>query len=323
MLQFEEITNKAQWDELIDAHDGHPCQAWGWGELKEKTGSWTAHRIVATQDGAFFGAAQILVRKLPKPFSAIAYAPRGPVPATIQEFPAVADAFASWVKDNCKAVSFKIDPGITASECQLSSSWQEGSTVFIANTATLDLTQDEEALFKALHSKKARQYIRKAGRNGVTVRPAQEADLDAILAIYRATAEADNFFIHDDEYYKCAFEVCDDINQLFVAEAEGAIQAFLWNVTTNGCAFELWGGVTDTGKDLRANYLLKWTAMLAAKERGAKLYDLNGLLNDGISKFKMFFVSEPTVWMGTYDRPLSPLYKLWEGSLSIYQHLFK
>lgn len=323
MQTFREVTSPEEWDALINKYQGHPCQAWGWGELKAKTGSWTARRVLCEDDGAFVGACQVLIRDLPKPFCAIAYAPRGPVAANTASFPAVADAFATWVKENCKAVSFKIDPAITADECTLSSKWQEGSTVFIANTATLDLTQSEDDMFAALHSKKARQYIRKAERNGVTVRKATAADLPAILDIYRATAQADNFFIHDDEYYNTAFEVCGDVNQLFVAEAEGAVQAFLWNITTTGTAFELWGGVTDAGKNLRANYLLKWTAMCAAKEAGAKLYDLNGLLNDGISKFKMFFVNEPTVWMGTYDCPLSPLYKLWEGSLSIYQKFFK
>ena len=64
-------------------------------------------------------------------------------------------------------------------------------------------------------------------------------------------------------------------------------------------------------------------AILEAKQSGAALYDLNGLLNDGISKFKMLFIEEPTQWIGTFDKPLSPLFSVWEGSLRLYRRLFK
>ena len=230
---------------------------------------------------------------------------------------------AAWCAKEASAVSLKIDPAVTADEVTLGPVWRPSEQIFIPTTATIDLTPAEDQIMAALPSKKARQYIRKAGRSGVSVRSVEPADLDGILAIYKATAEADGFFIHPDEYYSCALESCADVNQVFVAEIEDRPLAFLWNVTTRGTAFELWGGVTDEGKRLRANYLLKWHAICAAKESGTALYDLNGLLNDGISKFKMLFVSEPTLWMGTFDRPLSPLYHVWDSALKLYRKLFK
>lgn len=322
MVTYREITDAAAWDEIVNAAGGHPMQAWGWGALKEQTGPWRARRIVVEHDGEPFGAAQVLVRKLPWPFGHIAYAPRGPVaePARLAQ---VADDVAAWCAKEASAVSLKIDPAVTADEVTLGPAWRPSEQIFIPNTATIDLTPAEDQIMAALPSKKARQYIRKAGRSGVTVRPMTADDLDAVLAIYRATAEADDFFIHPAEYYEAALACCGDVNQAFVAEAEGRIVAFLWNVTTLGTAFELWGGVTDEGKRLRANYLLKWHAILAAKASGTVLYDLNGLLNDGISKFKMLFVSEPTLWVGTFDRPLSPLYHVWDVALRLYRKLFK
>jgi peptidoglycan pentaglycine glycine transferase (the first glycine) len=323
MTSYREITSAQEWDDIVNAHQGHPCQAWGWGELKEKTGSWTARRVVCERDGEFFGAAQVLVRKLPWPFGHICYAPRGPVVDNPSQLAEVADDIAAWCKQNVKAVSLKIDPAITAAEAKLGDAWKPASRIFIPNTATIDLTPDEDAIMASLHSKKARQYIRKAGRSGIEVRPATEADLEGILKIYHNTAEQDGFFIHADEFYHTAMSACADVNQVFVAEYEGTMEAFLWNITTTGTTFELWGGVTDEGKKLRANYLLKWTAICAAKEAGSHLYDLNGLFNDGISKFKMLFVNEPTEWMGTFDCPLSPLYGVWETALNLYRHFFK
>ncbi len=323
MFEYREIMDAVEWDGIVNEHVGHPMQAWGWGELKCETGPWSPHRLLILRDGAFFGACQVLIRKLPWPFGHIAYAPRGPIASDVCDLPQVADKVAEWCHDNAHAVSLKIDPAVPAGAVDFSDAWKPSETVFIPNTATIDLTPDEETIMKGIHSKKAKQYIRKAGRSGVEIAPASSADLDGILKIYRATAEADGFFIHEDAFYRKAFELCDGINQVFVATFEGRMLAFLWNMTTEGTAFELWGGVTEEGKKLRANYLLKWTAICAAKERGARLYDLNGLLNDGISRFKRLFVKDETVWVGTFDRPLSPLYSVWDGSLKLYRKLFK
>jgi lipid II:glycine glycyltransferase (peptidoglycan interpeptide bridge formation enzyme) len=42
---------------------------------------------------------------------------------------------------------------------------------------------------------------------------------------------------------------------------------------------------------------------------------MNGLLNDGISQFKRSFTDTETKLVGTWDRPLSPLYHVWETAL--------
>lgn len=320
-MEYRLINDEETWDAILRAHNGHPMQSWGWGSLKEQTGSWTAHRVVCEDDGKFVCAAQVLERKLPWPFRSICYAARGPVTERDKDVPRAADLIAGWCRAHVHAVSLKIDPGVSG--IKLGDGWKEGNKILIPNTATLDLTPDEDAIMASIHSKKARQYIRKAGRSGVEVRLATREDLPGIMELYHNTAEQDDFFIHEDEYYYKAFDAMADVNQLFVAEVEGRLLAFLWNITMPAAAFELWGGVNDEGKRLRANYLLKWHAMCEAKKAGAKLYDLNGLFNDGISKFKMLFVNEPTMWIGTFDKPLSPLFTVWERALTLYRHFFK
>ena len=39
MTEYREVTSAEEWDALVDERGGHPMQAWGWGELKERTGS--------------------------------------------------------------------------------------------------------------------------------------------------------------------------------------------------------------------------------------------------------------------------------------------
>lgn len=321
MLICKETHDDNLWNQYVDAWLGHPMQSWSWGELKAATGPWVAHRVLLFEGENPVGGAQILVRKLPWPFGAIAYAPRGPMSASQDRLPEVADACAEWCAEHAKAVSLKIDPAVQ--QLDLSSDWKPSEHVLLASTATIDLTPEEDDIFKGLHSKKARQYIRKAGRDGVTCRPAVKEDLDGILSIYKRTAANDGFPLHADEFYHKAFDMLGDENQLFVAEKDGTMLSFLWNATTAGTAFELWGGVSDEGKRLRANYLLKWTAIQAAKARGTKLYDLNGLLNDGISDFKLLFVEDPTQWVGSFDKPLSAKYHLWDCALKIRRALRK
>lgn len=303
------------WDALVDACQGHPLQTWEWGELKHQTGPWTAYHLEFSQGGEVVGGAQVLVRKMPPPLGSTAYVPRGPFATDPALLPALADAAARWCKEQVKPVSLKIDPAVT--ELALPTGWRESERVLVAKTAVMDLTPELDDIMKSIPNRKCRQYIRKAGRDGVTCRPGEQRDLPEILRLYHATAEADGFAIHEDEFYEQAFTLLGDVSQLFVSEYEGRMQSFLWNVTTSGTAFELWGAVNDEGKRTRANYLLKWVAIQAAKERGAQLYDLNGLLNDGISDFKMLFVKEPTVWVGSYDKPLSPLYGLMNKAIEL------
>jgi len=101
-----------------------------------------------------------------------------------------------------------------------------------------------------------------------------------------------------------------------LAERDGKILAFLWNVTTPATSFELYGGVTEEGQRLHANYILKWQVIQELKRLGVKSYDMNGLLNDGVSNFKLGFSgSQETYLVPTFDRPLSPLYTVWESLL--------
>jgi lipid II:glycine glycyltransferase (peptidoglycan interpeptide bridge formation enzyme) len=147
-----------------------------------------------------------------------------------------------------------------------------------------------------------RQNIRRGERNqALGIRPATAADLDAILKIYRETAERSNFPLHPDDYYRTIFAKMGDANHIFVAEIENSnpdnptapatkrVEAFLWCVKTPAICFELYGGASALALKHRANYLLKWRTILAAQSSGCKIYDINGLLNDGISDFKRGF----------------------------------
>src|SRR5690606_1611683 len=104
---------------------------------------------------------------------------------------------------------------------------------------------------------------------------------------------------------------------------EGRVVAFVWLAMTREVAFELYGGMNEEGKKLRANYTLKWEAIRRSKEWGVSVYDMNGLLNDGVSEFKRGFAGHETLLAGSYEKQLSPLYPLWAKGLPAVKKLIR
>lgn len=317
MYEVSEITDRTTWDGLVNQMSGHPLQMWGWGEVKSAHG-WSATRLVVTGtaeslDLEPIGVAQVLVRKVPWPFKSIAYVPRGPM-CTVDNRAEVLSALADHVKKNYGSIVLSLEPDWT--EPLSAPGWRiSPHTVLIPRTLILDLTQEESALQSAM-SKKTRQYIRKSAKEAIEIRQVTEqSELDKCLEIYQQTAERAGFGIHDARYYHDIHSMLGRDSLVMAAFADGEPIAFLWNALSDSVCFELYGGMNDTGQRLRANYALKWAAIQHTKELGVSRYDMNGLLNDGVSKFKQGFASHEDLLVGTYDLPLSPLYGLWNTAL--------
>jgi peptidoglycan pentaglycine glycine transferase (the first glycine) len=142
---------------------------------------------------------------------------------------------------------------------------------------------------------------------------AVHGSLEAMFAIYTETAQRAGFGIHGKDYYETLFAELGEQNYLFYAHYEGKPVAFLWLAAAGRTAYELYGGVTAAGGEIKANYQLKWHAMMAMKADGYEIYDFNGRLNEGVSRFKDGFGPDATDYIGTYDYPIQKSsYHLWE-----------
>ncbi|MHA7155939.1 lipid II:glycine glycyltransferase FemX [Arthrobacter sp. TMN-50] len=318
-LTVVQCTDESRWDAAVNALRGHPQQLWGWGKTKASHG-WSVDRVLVQDDGVLVGCAQVLLRKLPLPFRALAYCPRGPqtTPGRDAE---VLRALEVYVRQAHRAVALSIEPdweSTTAPAAALAAAgWRStGNTILIGRTLILDLTQSEDELLAEM-SKKHRQYIRKSGREDLDYREVTRDELTECLAVYRQTAERAGFGIHEDRYYLDIFDNLGAASPVFAAFKGDDVVAFLWLSCSDHTVFELYGGMTAEGEQLRANYALKWLAIQAMKERGAVRYDFNGLLNDGVSKFKMGWAKHENQLAGTWDKPLSPLYPLYSRAMPL------
>ncbi len=313
MIVGKNCDESSLWDEVVHDLDGHPLQLWGWGELKAAH-NWSAHRVLFVDEhDAVLGAAQILSRRLPGPFRRLTYVPRGPVWCEGRETE-VLDALARYVKQHLPGTVLTVEPD--DEEIPIPKGWvRSNNTILIPRTLILDLNKGEPALLEAM-SKKTRQYIRKSEREHCAIRPVRsEEDLAVCLEIYKQTAERANFALHTDDYYRDVHKKLGDSSVIFAAYEGDQVIAFVWLAVSTTTAFELYGGMNDRGQELRINYALKWHAITKCKEWGIDRYDMNGLLNDGVSTFKQGFASHEDMLAGTYDYPLSPLYATWTKGL--------
>jgi len=163
-------------------------------------------------------------------------------------------------------------------------------------------------------------------------------EIDRALEIYTETAKRAGFAIHSKDYYHELYKKMGENSPIFGAFIEKEqgksieknkntedyiaeklknqeMVAFLWFAQSDNVAFELYGGVTEAGQKSRANYVLKWIAIIEMKNRGVKRYDFNGLLNDGISRFKAGFANHEDLLVGTLDFPISKIYFIWNSFL--------
>ena len=330
-LTVTPCTDRELWDDTVRRLGGHPLQLWGWGELKAAH-RWSAERVLVraggSADAPVVGACQLLTRALPGPLGGFVYAPRGPVVARAEGDPArpaaepspgaVADAVADYVHGSRRAVAVSIEPDEDAGAFPLGPGWREARTpVLPARTLILDLRRSEEELLADM-SKKHRQYVRKAGREeSLEIRPVTtRGELDACLEVYRATSERADFGLHEDSYYHDAFEMLGEDAPVWAAYVAERPVAFLFMATSRRTAFELYGGMDETGQRLRANYALKWHVIRHMRSVGIERYDFGGLINDGVTTFKKGWASHENLLAGSWDRP-GPGYRLWTEGLPL------
>lgn len=308
---MHEITDQEAWDARVRDNGGHPLQLWGWGEVKARHG-WRVLRF-AFQDKPWAGA-QVLLRQLPKGIGTFAYIPRGPVGEWSQD---MLDELSVLLKKRCKAIVLSIEPD--QEEMIPLKGWKKAkNTVLLAQTLKLDLEKSEEELLADISSKR-RYDIRSSTKKIAQFRAlTSEEDLEKCLALYKHTARRAGFALHDDDYYHDIHTQLSNNSVILGAwDDQNNLLAFTWFAMSPQVAFELYSGIGDEGQKLRANYGLKWWCIQEMKRRGVRQYDFNGLLNDGISTFKRSFASHETTLVGTYDKPLSPLYTVWSEGLPL------
>jgi lipid II:glycine glycyltransferase (peptidoglycan interpeptide bridge formation enzyme) len=201
------------------------------------------------------------------------------------------------------------DPDGSTRRALQANGWRPAPPIQPSSTRVIDLRADEETLWGDLR-KKWRQYVNKARSAGVVVVDAEGDRLADFYRIYRETADRAGFLIRAESAYRDvwdAFRPSGRARLLFAQTPDGEPLATLFLVRSGTRVVEPYGGMTQTGGDTRANYLLKWEAIRSSRESGAEAYDLWGLATGGIAHFKTGFGGREVRYIGAWDLVLDPL----------------
>lgn len=322
-----------------------PLQSWPWGAQKARWGWSMTPLLWEDRAGAPRAAALILRRPLRgTPFSLL-YVPRGPLLdwADTGLRRRVLDDL-QVVARRQRAIALKIDPflaqatGVEPVEAPVGRAvaadleargWRfSAEQIQFRNTVTLDLSLAEDDLLASFHQK-TRYNIRYAARKGVVVREATAADWPTLLAMYRTTADRNEFTVRPDAYYLDYWRAFADagMGQGFLAEVDGEPVAGVMILRCHDVAIYKDGASTGQARRLMPNYLLQWEAIRWAKTQGCCLYDFWGApdLFDpadnmwGVWRFKSGFNGEVVRTIGAWDFPtFGPLYRAYTSVLPRY-----
>lgn len=162
----------------------------------------------------------------------------------------------------------------------------------------VDLTKDEDDLWKNLHSKH-RNAIRNAYKKEIRI-DAGDHVLDLCHEIYASTMRRNGFGPHSYTYFKSLFKQLPENVLPLVASRDGEPKSSALLMYSREAAYYIYGGTVDNGADAGANTLLHYHAMLSLKKKGVLRYNFVGArvnveLTDrqaGIQRFKARFGGE-------------------------------
>ncbi|MFZ1301930.1 MAG: peptidoglycan bridge formation glycyltransferase FemA/FemB family protein [Candidatus Microsaccharimonas sp.] len=324
----------ASWDALIltNPDGGNVFSSAEYASIKKLT-SYTTRYVVVGKT-----AITVLEKQTP-PLGRLWYLPKGPNVTSTKELFDILKSLKPLAK-KAGVFAIRIESELDRA-CQptLERHGLKKAAAIIPNpsTITLDISKSLEDILMSL-PQKGRHAIRRAERDGVTVKLAKttEKNCKLMYKLLSETAEG-QFGIRSYNYYKAfwqSFETAG-LGQLFFAYYEGKVVAGAYAMTFGEKSTYKDGASVRERTAYGASHLLQWKVIEWAKSRGAEIHDFCGSppseeINNpshphhGVGMFKTAFNKEVTDYIGCYDDVISTTnYKLWKKiGERIHRHLY-
>lgn len=162
---------------------------------------------------------------------------------------------------------------------------ERGFDLSIKQTFLVDLNEGTDATFGRLNED-YRRNIRKA-EHELTISDEPNL-LYQLYEFQKATlGKKDVLVYYSLPQMQQLFDACkaNGNTALWVAKKGDIVQAIVWEVWDNDCAYYLAGAKNPTEKDSRAMTALLWHAIKEAIQRGKKTFDFEGSMDPGVEKF--------------------------------------
>ncbi|MDR3616920.1 MAG: peptidoglycan bridge formation glycyltransferase FemA/FemB family protein [Candidatus Obscuribacterales bacterium] len=210
------------------------------------------------------------------------------------------------------AMALRIEPRLNPPVDRSLRTFKRAPVDLVPNeTLCLDLNLSEQELLRQMHHK-CRYNIGLAAKKNVVIR--EYRDASALNEFYPALLEAaqrDDFFAEPRSFFDglCDLLCPSGMARIFIASHEEDILGGLLLLTFGKRATFLYGGITNTKRQLMAGYALQWRAIQAAKALNCDTYDFYGYTEFDdenhdyarFSRFKRQFGGKMEKFIGAHD----------------------
>ena len=280
-----------------------------WADVKTE---WINEIVYIEKDSKIIASMSILLQKVPKINSYLAYCPRGPV-CDFYDLDLVKLIIkeAELLKEKYNIFVLKMDPEVLQDEKLVKLYKENGFKVRGGNSDVESLIQPvhnmilriqnetEDTLFKRF-SEKTRYNIRLATKKGVSVRYSEsEEDLKIFYEIYKVTCKRDKIGCRAYSYFKNMLDAYKGFLRIYVASHENDDLSAAIVINYGGKMFYIYGASSNEKRNLMPNYLMQWEMIKWALECKCDNYDFGGVLNmnkdNGLFRFKSGFCKQEGV----------------------------
>ena len=193
------------------------------------------------------------------------------------------------------------------------------------NSWQLDISGTEDEIL--LGMRKTTRYLIKQAEKNKEIEVIQSKNIEEFSNLLKQTAKRHHFVPFSLNYLKNQVESFDDKISVFLAKYRGEIVSGAVIVYWQGTGYYHHGALLpkhNTNK-VPVSYLVQWKAILAAKQRGCKLYNFWGVAEElktkeevkksnhpwaGLTLFKMGFGGKRLDYLKTKDLPVNFGYHL-------------
>ncbi len=259
----------------------------------------------------------VLIRKVPILSLSIMYAPRGFVfdLTDVETFRALVEQVRLKARE-VSAIFLRVDPHITETAMtgiadpfleqgfvHLPHRWSYWNAPRDVYRTDLSKSSSDAELFRRLDPK-ARNGVRKAKKEGVTIRPAESLeDVEKFHAVYKRFAIDKGFLLRSFDYQASLWRefISKDQGRLFLSIYDDEIIGGQICLCFGELCVEMHRGVLLAHQRLRVNEALVWEGMRWARQKGFRWYCQRGVGAGTLQKFKQKFAPELVSLVGYYD----------------------
>ena len=343
---YEIITEQTlpEYEAFLQSHPkGNFAQSSLWARQKPLW-RWQAVAVRGA-DGKLCGSMALMSRKLPLIGRTLMYGCRAPVcdPHDRETFSRLLEGARALAKEN-RAYVIKIDPDVPSSDAAFTEMLRsfgfrckEGGKNFEAiqprYVFRLNIEGKTEEQIMAGFHQKWRYNIRLAERKGVQVRVCGKEMVPAFAELMLTTGVRDGFVTRQPEYFSSMLDNLGEHCRLYMAfDPEGTPIAGTLAIWYGDKVWYLYGASSNEHRNLMPNYLLQWSMIRWAVEKGCRVYDFRGVSGDvsednplyGLFRFKQGFGGEFTEFTGEMDLVLNrPIYFAVEHGKSVFMDVRK